>query len=81
MPLFYPSAFLLLALAQAATAPQSSAAAAPSLPVAAPATTGNNVDTPSDPKERIELGRKVNGLHGLDLVPWGDEGGDEEMKR
>jgi hypothetical protein len=70
MLIFYPSAFLLLALAQAATAPQSPAAASPSPSVATPATAGNNVDTPNDPKERIELARKVNGLHGLDLGPW-----------
>jgi TonB family protein len=70
MLIFYPSAFLLLALAQAATAPQSPAAASPSPSVATPATAGNNVDTPKDPKERIELARKVNGLHGLDLGSW-----------
>ena len=43
----------------AATAPQSPAAASPSPSVATPATAGNNVDTPNDPKERIELARKV----------------------
>jgi TonB family protein len=69
MLIFYPSAFLLLALAQAATVPQSPAAASPSPPVAAPAAAGN-VDTPNDPKQRIELGRNVNGLHGLNLGPW-----------
>jgi TonB family protein len=28
------------------------------------------VPTPKDPKERIELGRKLNGLQGTDLLPW-----------
>jgi TonB family protein len=29
-----------------------------------------DVATPTDPKERIELGRKVNGLQGAELMPW-----------
>jgi TonB family protein len=69
MLILHPSASLLFALAQAATAPQSPSAAPPSPTVAAPASAGN-VDTPTDAKERMELGRKVNGLHGLDLEPW-----------
>jgi TonB family protein len=29
-----------------------------------------DISTPTDPKERIELGRKVNGLQGAELLPW-----------
>ncbi len=36
---------------------------------AAPSTRSAEVVTPTDPKERMELAEKVNGLHGLD-IPW-----------
>jgi TonB family protein len=38
-------------------------------PQAAPSTSSAEVVTPTDPKERMELAQKVNGLHGLD-IPW-----------
>ena len=36
---------------------------------AVPSTSSAVVTTPTDPKERMELAEKVNGLHGLD-IPW-----------
>ncbi len=50
-------ASILLFPAQAAAAPVSPAPAPP------------DVTTPDDPRKRIELAKKVNGLHGLD-IPW-----------
>jgi TonB family protein len=51
----------LLGFIQNATSPQSTANVAPTAQSIPP--------TPSDPKERLELGRKLNGLQGVD-TPW-----------
>jgi TonB family protein len=45
--------------------PASAAPATQATPTPSPA----EVTTPTDPKERMELAQKVNGLHGLDM-PW-----------
>jgi TonB family protein len=69
MLVFSLSTFLLLTSSQAVAPPQSPPAAAHTQPMRAPTTAGS-IDTPVDPKERVALGRKVNGLHGLDAQPW-----------
>src|ERR1700677_4967338 len=61
------AASILLALAQATT-PPGPAAPAPSSP-AAPAPSPSKAITPNDPKERMELAKKVNGLLEMD-IPW-----------
>jgi TonB family protein len=58
---------ILFALAQATT-PPGPAAPAPSSP-AAPAPSPSHAITPNDPKERMELAKKVNGLLEMD-IPW-----------
>jgi TonB family protein len=63
------SAFFVFAYVQAVTDGKHQAVTPSSSPAAASATT-ENVSTPADPKERMELGRKVNGLLGLDAAPW-----------
>lgn len=55
-------AFSLLAFVQTSVAPPP--------PVAGPPATTVDVGTPLDPKEQIDLGRKVNGLRGLDPLHW-----------
>ena len=62
------NAFLIFAHVQAATSGQQQTVTVPS-PAAAPGRTGD-VNTPATPKERMELGRRVNGLQGLDAGPW-----------
>ena len=62
-------AFSLLAFVQASTSTPPPAASAPTSQVTARAN-GHDVSTPTDPKERMELGQKVNGLRGLDPLPW-----------
>jgi hypothetical protein len=59
----------LLTLAQA-SAPLAAPAAAASASQAVPVAKGVDLSTPTDPKERLELGQKVNGLRGLDPLPW-----------
>ncbi len=54
-------AFFLLGFIQTATSPQSAVNVAPTAQSIPP--------TPTDPKERLELGRKLNGLQGVD-APW-----------
>lgn len=61
-------ASFLLAFVQASTTP-SPPLAAPAVSQAIPPA-GVEVSTPTDPKERLELGRKMNGLHGLAPLPW-----------
>lgn len=61
--------FLLLALVQTSTTSQPSLATPSASQATAPANAAD-VSTPTDPKERLELGRKVNGLRGLDPLPW-----------
>ena len=67
MTMFHLGVPLLLALAQAATAPGPAAPGPPSQ--VAPSTNSAEVVTPKDAKERMELAEKVNGLHGMD-IPW-----------
>jgi TonB family protein len=62
------NAFLIFAYVQIVTSGQQQAVTIPS-PAAPPARTGD-VSTPATPKERMELGRRVNGLQGLDAGPW-----------
>jgi len=59
---------LLLGFIQAAT-PQAPANPSPSAQ-SSTVTTLANSPTPTDPKELLELGRKVNGLVGPDVQPW-----------
>jgi hypothetical protein len=59
---------LLFAFLQAA-APAQTPAAAPAAVQAAPASLADS-PTPADPKELLDLGRKVNGLTGPDVQPW-----------
>jgi TonB family protein len=63
------AAALLLGLVQTATSAQASASPAP---VAQSAAAPNLADspTPTDPKELLEVGRKVNALSGPDVQPW-----------
>ena len=67
MTMLHLGVSLLLALTQAATAPEPPASVPASQ--AAPSTSSAEVITPKDAKERMELAEKVNGLHGLD-IPW-----------
>jgi TonB family protein len=53
--------FFLLGFIQTSTSPQSTTNVAPTAQSIPP--------TPADPKERLELGRKLNGLQGVD-TPW-----------
>jgi hypothetical protein len=62
------NAFLIFAYVQAVTSGQQQTVSVPSA-AAASAGTGD-VSTPATPKERMELGRRVNGLQGLDAGPW-----------
>ncbi len=64
----YLSVPILFALAQSTTVPAPPAAGGASSQPAPPASAAE-VITPKDPKERMDLARKVNGLQGLD-VPW-----------
>ena len=68
MRMLYLSASVLFALAQSTTVPAPPAAGGASSQPAPPASPAE-VMTPKDPKERMDLARKVNGLQGLD-VPW-----------
>ena len=62
-------AFSLLAFVQVSTTPPTPVAAPPASQATPPAK-GGDVSTPTDPKERLEMGRKVNGLRGLAPLPW-----------
>jgi hypothetical protein len=64
-----PIAFLLLAFTQAATSSQPPANATPAAQPPAPADLVNT-PTPTDPRERLALGRRLNGLEGPDVQPW-----------
>ncbi len=68
MLLLFFSNCLLFAFLQATTPAQTPSTA----PTAAQATAPSLADspTPTDPKELLELGRKVNGLTGPDVQPW-----------
>jgi len=68
MRMLYLSVSVLFALAQSTTVPAPPAAGSASSQPAPPASPAE-VMTPKDPKERMDLARKVNGLQGLD-VPW-----------
>jgi hypothetical protein len=63
------SALLLFAFVQAAAPGPAPAAAAPPTQAAPAAGTGD-FSTPADPKELMEMARKMNGLRGLDGQPW-----------
>ncbi len=67
MTMFFASASIVMALAQASS-PAGQPARAPS---SSASPVGNQADvvTPKDAKERMELARKVNGLQGLN-IPW-----------
>jgi hypothetical protein len=56
--------YMILALVASILLFPAQAAAAPPAPTAPP-----DVTTPDDPRKRITLAEKVNGLHGLD-IPW-----------
>ena len=56
--MFSLAAFFLLGFIQTATSPQPSVNVAPTAQSIPP--------TPTDPKERLELGQKLNGLQGMD---------------
>jgi TonB family protein len=69
MKMSYLGVSILLALGQSTTAPiRPAPAGAPSQQGAA-RETPTNVTTPSDPKQRMDLAKKVNGLLNLD-IPW-----------
>jgi hypothetical protein len=61
-------ASFLLAFVQASTTPPPPLASPAASQATPPA--GGEVSTPTDPKERLELGRKMNGLRGLAPLPW-----------
>lgn len=61
--------FLLIGFLQTATAPQTPANVAAEASVAT-ASSLSDTPTPTDPKDLIDLGRKVNGLAGPDVQPW-----------
>ena len=58
-----------LGFAQAQATPPGPPAPVTAPSQAAPSTNSGEMVTPTDPKERMELAQKVNGLHGLD-IPW-----------
>jgi TonB family protein len=58
-----------LDFAQGQATPSGPPASASPATQATPSTSSAEVATPTDPKERMELAQKVNGLHGLD-IPW-----------
>jgi hypothetical protein len=62
--------FLLAAFTQTAVSPKSSPDIAPVAKPAPPPVSVANSITPADPKERLELGRRLNGLQGTDIQPW-----------
>ena len=62
-------AHLLLGFLQAATSSQTPASTAAATQ-SAPSATLAHSSTPTDPKELLDLGRKVNGLTGPDVQPW-----------
>jgi TonB family protein len=68
MTMLHLGVSLLMVLTQATTAPGPPPSTAPPSQ-AAPSTSSTEVMTPKDPKERMELAEKVNGLQGLD-IPW-----------
>jgi TonB family protein len=61
-------AYYLFGFLQPATSPQTPANTA--AVQSAPSATLANSPTPADPKELLDLGRKVNGLVGPDVQPW-----------
>jgi TonB family protein len=67
MKMSYLGISILLALGQSTATPARPAAGSPSQ--AGAPETPTNVTTPADPKQRMELAKKVNGLLGLD-IPW-----------
>jgi TonB family protein len=62
-------ASFLFTLVQA-SAPPAAPVGAASPSQAVPTAKTGDLSTPNDPKERLELGKKVNGLRGLDPLPW-----------
>jgi hypothetical protein len=62
-------AFSLLAFVQASNTPPPPVGAPAASQVTPPAKEAG-VSTPADPKERLDLGRKMNGLRGLAPLPW-----------
>ena len=62
-------ASFVFALVQASASPAAPAGTASASP-AVSATKAGDVSTPDDPRKRLELGQKVNGLRGLDPLPW-----------
>jgi TonB family protein len=68
MPLPFISHFFLFAFLQVAVPAQPPANVPTGVQAAAPVLADS--PTPSDPKELLELGRKVNGLTGPDVQPW-----------
>jgi TonB family protein len=69
MPMSSFCAPLLIAFLQVANTAQTPNVPAPA-PQAVTSTTLANSPTPSDPRELLETGRKVNGLTGPDMQPW-----------
>ena len=69
MDMSYWGIFILLALGQSATTPARPASTGDSSQTVAAREAPTNVTTPTDPKQRMELAKTVNGLLGLD-IPW-----------
>lgn len=69
MNMSYWGIFVLFTLGQSATTPAGPASAGDSSQTVAAREAPTNVTTPTDPKQRMELAKKVNGLLGLD-IPW-----------